>query len=100
LEIKIPHDGNVPQIWRIKIIAMETFLQSGGRKSSRWKRSSNLEEENHRDGNVPPIWRRKIIAMETSLQSGGRKSSRWKRPSNLEEENHRVFVVKYQAYQA
>jgi hypothetical protein len=42
---------------------METFLQSGGRKSSRWKRSSNLEEENHRDGNVPPIWRRKITVI-------------------------------------
>ena len=68
-------DGNVPPNWRKKIIAMETFLQSGGRKSSRWKRSSNLEEENHRDGNVPPIWRDKIIVMETFLQSGGTKSS-------------------------
>jgi hypothetical protein len=54
---------------------METFLQSGGRKSSRWKRSSKLGEENHRDGNVPQIWGKKIIAIETSLQSGGRKSS-------------------------
>jgi len=57
---------------------METSLKSGGRKSSRWKRSSNLEEGNHRDGNVPPNWRTKIIVMETFLQTGGQKSSRWK----------------------
>jgi hypothetical protein len=54
---------------------METLLQSGGRKSSWWKRSSNLEEENHRDGNAPPNWRKKIIAVETFLQLGGRKKS-------------------------
>ena len=89
LEEEKNRGGNVPPIWRDKIIVMEMFLQSGGRKSSRWKRSSNLEEENHRGGNVPPIWRDKIIVMEMFLQSGGRKSSRWKRSSNLEEENHR-----------
>ena len=63
LEDKNHRDGNVPPIWRKKIIVMETFLQTGGRKSSRLKRSSNLEEENHRDGNVPPIWRKKIIVI-------------------------------------
>jgi len=47
---------------------MEMLLQSGGRKSSRWKCSSNLEEENHRDGNAPPIWRKKIIVMNYILQ--------------------------------
>jgi hypothetical protein len=42
-------DGNVPQIWRKEIIVVETFLRFGGRKSSWWKRSSDLEEGNHRD---------------------------------------------------
>ena len=51
---------------------VETFLQSGGQKPSRWKPSSNLEDENHHDGNLPPIWRTKIITMETFLQFGGR----------------------------
>ena len=94
--------GIISSIWSVFSIDYPTNPpnKSGGQKSSRWKRSSNLGEENHRDGNVPPIWRKKIIAMETFLRFGGRKSSRWKRPSNLEEENHRVFVVKYQAYQA
>jgi hypothetical protein len=34
LEGEKHRDGNVPPIWREKNIAMETFLQSGGRKSS------------------------------------------------------------------
>jgi hypothetical protein len=34
LEEENHHGGNVPQIWRKKIIAVETFLQTGGRKSS------------------------------------------------------------------
>jgi hypothetical protein len=51
---------------------METFLQSGGRKSSQWKRSSKLEEENHRDGNVPPIWRKKIIVILSVNFSGSK----------------------------
>jgi hypothetical protein len=71
------HDGNLPPSWRNKIITVETFLQSGGTKSSRWKPSSKLEEQNHHDGNLPPIWRNKIIAMETFLQSGGTKSSQF-----------------------
>ena len=58
------------------------------RKSSRWKRSSNLEEENHRGGNAPQIWRKKIIVVEMFLRFGGRKSLWWKCSSNLEEENH------------
>jgi hypothetical protein len=62
-------------IWRTKIITMETSLQSGGTKSSRWKRPSNLEEQKNHGGNAPPIWRNKIIAVETFLQSGGTKSS-------------------------
>jgi hypothetical protein len=36
---------------------MKTFLQSGGTKSSRWKPSSKLEEQNHRGGNAPAICR-------------------------------------------
>jgi hypothetical protein len=63
---------------------METFLRFGGGKSSRWKRSSDLEGEKNQDGNVPPVWRNKIIAMENFLRFGGGKSSRWKPSSNLE----------------
>jgi hypothetical protein len=75
LEIKIPLGGNHFPVWKSKSPTMEMFLRFGGRKSSQWKRSSKLEEGNHRGGNVPPNWRRKIIVMETFLQSGGRKSS-------------------------
>jgi len=50
---------------------VETFLQTGGQKSSWWKPSSSLEDENHRDGNVPPVWRTKIITVETFLHAGG-----------------------------
>jgi len=68
---------------------VETFLQAGGTKSSRWKRPSNLEQQNHRSGNLPPRWRNKIITVETFLHAGGTKSSRWKPSSTLEEQNHR-----------
>jgi hypothetical protein len=54
---------------------VETSLRFGGRKSSWWKRPSDLEGEKNQDGNVPPIWREKIIAVETFLRFGGRKSS-------------------------
>jgi hypothetical protein len=61
LEEENHRGGNVPQIWRKKIIVVEMFLQFGGGKSSWWKCSSNLEGENHCGGNVPQIWRTKII---------------------------------------
>jgi hypothetical protein len=54
---------------------METFLHDGGTKSSRWKRSSDLEEENHRGGHVPPIWRRKIIVFWGEIPSLARQKS-------------------------
>jgi hypothetical protein len=75
LEIEIPLGGNRFPAWKSKSSTMEMFLRFGGGKSSWWKRSSNLEEENHRGGNVPPIWRKKIIVVEMFLRFGGRKSS-------------------------
>ena len=54
---------------------METFLQIGGRKSSRWKCSSDLEEENHRGGNAPQIWRKKIIMFWGEIPSLARQKS-------------------------
>ena len=54
---------------------METFLQFGGRKSLRWKRSSDLEEENHRGGNAPQIWRKEIIVVWGEILSLARQKS-------------------------
>jgi hypothetical protein len=54
---------------------VETFLQSGGTKSSWWKRSSNLEEQNHRSGNLPPSWRNKIIAIWDKISVVARQKS-------------------------
>jgi hypothetical protein len=54
---------------------METFRKFGGRKSSWWKCSSDLEEENHSGGNVPQIWRKKIIVVGVEIPSLARQKS-------------------------